>query len=304
MANDLVDLLKGLFVPTGVPGPTIQSDAPGTNERDVVREGSDYNRDVPLHAEAPKTPDHWTRKRSSGPGPSGVLGYADHGDPVRIATRMNESTRRRFPDLATHGRPGPQAPEFNIIYDALKSTDAYDKIILGTAHNIWVVGTTTVQAVTLDNALPTLALMNQFPGAIQIYPVLLMFSFGQSVTTATGEYSMAFVPQGGDFPYPLGEYNAGVGGVYNTMRHIIRAPITDPGQTTLGNLIITSNGVTGTPNLFWRMGFGFAAFLPVPAFKGNEPLHVGDWMRGAPEPDAQLAPTMPQGGDFGAGRRS
>lgn len=302
MASDLMDILKSLVTPYQGGGPVVQSDAPGTNERDVQREGQD---NVMRQSVSPVTPDAWRRERHPGPGPSGVLGYADRGDPVRIAQRMHElsgRTRQRFPDLATHGRPGPHAPEFNILYDVFKSNEAYDKVILATAHNTWVVGTTLApQTVTLDVPLPITALFNQFPGGIQVYPVLLMFSFGQSVTTATGEYSIAFIPQGGDFQYPLGEYSAGQPSINNYMRHIIRAAITDPGQQVMGQINITTNAVVGTPSIFWRMGFGFAAFIPAPAFKTSKPLHTLDWIDAAPEPALQLAPNMAQGGD--AGRR-
>lgn len=290
MPESILDTLKGFWAPahSGVQ----QSDAPGTNERDARREGQDKD-DFQGKALSPVRPYTEDMVRRSGPGPSGTLGYATHGDPVKLAARIGElngATRTRFPQVATHGRPGPASPAFNVLYDVFKSTEAYDKVILGTAHGSWVVGTTVSQPVTLDVPLVPISLMNQFPGSVQIYPVLLLFTFGQSVTTATGEYSIGFTPQGGDFTYPLGEFNAGIASVFNSVRHIIRASITDPGQTNLGTIVITSNGVVGTPTIFWRMGFGFAAFLPVPAFRASEPFNVGDWITSAPEPERAVVP--------------
>lgn len=304
MANDLMDILRELVTPMAEPGPVVPSAAPGTNERDVLREGQDYASAVPQHALSPAMPDRWRRARSSGPGQSGLLGYADHGDAVRIATRRNENTRRRFPDLATHGRPGPAAPEYNQIYDVLKSPEAYDKIIIGTAHGQWTVGTTVnPQPVILDNPLPP-NLLNQFPGSVQAFPVLLVFTFSQSILTATGCYSMSFTPDGGDISYPLGEYNAGIGSEYNSMRHIIRAPFTDPGKTVLGTFnVATPTAVVGTPVINWRLAFGLALFLAAPAFKTSHPLHVLDWIDRAPEVEEELDNSMPPGGVGGAGRR-
>jgi|SRR5271166_256316 len=306
----LWSILRGVWTPerSGA-GAVVQSDAPGTNERDVEREGNAHPPgNIPSHAVAPKMPEPWHRHRTDGPGPSGMLGYRDHGDSVRVAERRNETanaTRARFPELLTHGRPFVP-PQFNILYDIFKTTEAYDKCVLFTAHGtVTANNTPAVIPLTMDVAstvvgasqspLSHLQLLQQFPGALQMLPVLLTFSFGQSVVTATGEFSLTFVPQGGDVQYPLGEYYAGTGSVQNTMRHIIKAPITDPGQVALGNLIYTPNTVGGTTGtLFFRMGFGMALLLPAPAFKMPEPLQVGQWITASPEPPLQLTPSMAQ----------
>jgi hypothetical protein len=248
-------------------------------------------------------PDPWRRHREEGPGPSGTPGYRNRGDDVRVATRVNEqrnTTRARFPELATHGTPFAP-PAFNILYDIFKTTDAYDKCILFTAHgSIAVNNTPQTIPLNMDTAsnvvgasqspLSHLQLLGQFPGALQMFPILLTFSFGQSVITGTGEISLTFVPQGGDIAYPLGEYYAGTGSVQNTMRHIIKAPITDPGQTFLGNLIYTPNTVAVGGTMFFRLGFGIGLLLPAPAIKTPENLQVGQWITAAPEPPLQRLP--------------
>jgi hypothetical protein len=304
-SETLWSILRGVWTPQpSNAGPVVQSDAPGTSDRDMEREGSDYARDVPAHSRAPKIPDSWKRNRSSGPGPSGTIGYRNHGDAVRVATRIDErqnATRARFPELLTHGRPFTP-PAFNVLYDIFKTCDAYDKCVLFTAHGNFAAGNTAVSTpLTMDPAsivvgasqspLSHLQLLNQFPGALQMLPVLLTFSFGQSVVTATGEFSLTFIPQGGDVAYPLGEYYAGTGSVQNTMRHIIKAPITDPGQVALGTLLYTPNTVAGiTGTLYFRIGFGMALLLPTPAFKLPEPLQVGQWITASPEPPEQQLP--------------
>jgi hypothetical protein len=303
----LWSILRGVWTPqpSGA-GPVVQSDAPGTSDRDIEREGSGQLRDEPMHSQVPKIPDPWQRHRSEGPDAAGTLGYRNHGDAVRVATRVEtgaNNTRTRFPQLLTHGRPF-EPPQFNVFYDIYKTRDAYDKGILFTAHgSITANNTPAVIPLTMDTAssvvgasqspLSHLQLLGQFPGALQMLPVLMLFTYGQTVATATGEFSLLYVPQGGDVQYPLGEYYAGQTSVYNTMRHIIKAPITDPGQTALGNLIYTPNtvaGVTGT--LFFRLGFGMAMLLPQPAFKYPEPLQVGQWITAAPEPALQITPNM------------
>jgi hypothetical protein len=303
----LWQILRGVWTPhpSGA-GPVVQSDAPGTSDRDIEREGSEQSRDEPLYARVPKIPDPWRRHRSEGPDAAGMLGYRNHGDAVRVATRVDEkrnTTRARFPELATHGRIF-EPPQFNILYDIFKTTEAYDKCVLFTAHgSLTANNTASSVALTMDPAsvvvgasqspLSHLQLLGQFPGALQMFPVLLTFSFGQSVVSATGEFSLTYVPQGGDVMYPLGEYYAGTGSVQNTMRHIIKAPITDPGQVTLGTLIYTPNTVAGTTGtLYFRLGFGMAMLLPAPALKTPENLQVGQWITAAPEPAEQLAPNM------------
>jgi hypothetical protein len=216
----------------------------------------------------------------SGTGVPASLGYPNHGDAPawRQAERAEaavKDARRRFPELATYGRAGPAVPEFNVLYDQIRSDDAYDKIILNTAHGAWVVGTTTVQPVTLDN--PANLRTSQYPGAIQAMPVLLLFTWSQSVAATSGQYSMFWQPQGGDFLFPLGEYNATTVQQYNSPRWVIPLVVTDPGVTQLGNIIITSTAVVGTPTILWRMGIGWAYPLPTMAFKGHVPHGAGEW---------------------------
>jgi hypothetical protein len=302
----LMSILRGIWTPQpSQAGPSIQSDAPGTSDRDIEREGADQHTNEPLHSQVPKIPDAWRRFRQEGPGPSGTPGYRNRGDDVRIATRMSENahaSRARFPELATHGTVFVP-PQFNLLYDVFKTTDAYDKCVLFTAHgSITVNNVAQSIPLVMDSAstvvgasqspLSHLQLLGQFPGALQMFPILLTFSFGQTVVTGTGEISLTFVPQGGDVAYPLGEYYAGLGSVQNTMRHIIKAPITDPGQTTLGNLIYTPNTVATGGTMFFRMGFGIGLLLPAPALKTVEPLQVGQWITASPEPPQQLAPNM------------
>lgn len=303
----LWSILRGVWTPQPVgAGQVVESNAPGTSDRDMEREGNEAPTAIPAHSAVPKIPDAWRRERKYGPEPSGQISYRNHGDAVRVATRVGEdanSTRARFPELQTHGRPF-LPPQFNILYDIYKTCDAYDKTLLFTAHGSIVIGAAQqVIPLVMDTAstvvgasqspLSHLQLLSQFPGALQMLPVLLTFSFGQTVTSATGEFSLLYVPQGGDIGYPLGEYYAGTGSVQNTMRHIIKAPITDPGQQALGTLIYNPNSVAGvTGTLFFRLGFGMALLLPAPAFKYEEPLQVGQWITASPEPPLQLSENL------------
>lgn len=251
--------------------PNAGTDAPGTNSRvDVTTPDDDVAQ---------------TAKRVSGAHPD-TLGYPMHGDKLydpsgKAGPALREAQRSalrdqavlRYPNLSTHGRSGPAVPDYNVFYSHLRDREAYSQIVTNTAHGSWTVGTTSKQAITLDTA-PNLHL-SQFPGAIGVYPVLLLWAFAQSVTTATGEYSMNWELLGGDFLFPLGEFNAGKPDNTEYPRWIVPMLITDANQTALGNLIITSNGVAGTPTIFWRLGIGWAYLLPAPAFKGYVPLAAG-----------------------------
>ena len=215
------------------------------------------------------------------------LGYPMHGDGVvkspdeprlahEAAARMaHDASLMRFPHLASHGRAGPAVPEYNVLYSHLRDRDGVTQVISNTAHGTWVIGTTTKQPIILDT--PANLRLSQFPGAIAVYPTLLLWTWGQSVTTATGEYSMVWELNGGDglVQFPLGEFNASRPDMTDYPRWIVPMPITDANQTTMGNLIVTSNGVTGTPSIFWRMGIGWAYLLPAPAMRGYVPLRAG-----------------------------
>lgn len=193
--------------------------------------------------------------------PPDTVGYGGGADPVIVRSddfRRMEAAHYEHLEHIRAGQPfAPSLPQvrFNQFYDIFHTTQAWRHSIQNTAHGAWIVGTTVVQSVTLDID-PNLQVA-QYPGAIMCYPVLTFFSFAPSVVTATGEFSFIFIPQGSKIQYPLGEFTAAQ--AYTaTPEMIIEVPLLDPHAQNLGFLIITSNSVTGTPTLFWRMGFAFA----------------------------------------------
>lgn len=223
------------------------------------------------------TPDTPDAKTVTGKGVPASLGYHQHGDSPDLHTAEAglAKARERFPTLASHGRAGPAVPEYNKFYDQLRTDDAYDKIITTTAHGTLVVPSTLQQTVTLDT--PANLRTSQFPGAVLVHPVLMFFSFSQTVTTATGQYSFAWLLPGADFQYPLGEFNAGKADYQTYTRQILNVGVIDPGVLTLGSIVLTPTSVVGTPSINWRLGIGWAYDLPAPAYKGYIPLPAGIW---------------------------
>jgi len=234
--------------------------APGTNSRVDV-----------------DTPDQIGTLPDSGKGHPDWLGYAQHGDAPRSPTpadaaAIRAATARRFPALTNLGKPGPVLPEFNQFYGPWRSLE-WDKVAANSAHGTLAPGVTNSAVVTLDS--PANLRTSMYPGAIQVFPVLHVWAFSQSILTATGQYSFTWNLPGLDFQYPLGEYNANVGGdIRDNRAFIIPAPLVDPGIATLGTITVTPTGLVGAPTINWRMLIGWAYMLPTPAFRGAVPMRV------------------------------
>jgi hypothetical protein len=207
------------------------------------------------------------------------LGYAPIGDPtVLLAKRAADReiafsgvTNERFPQLATHGRAHPITPEYNVWYDQYATREAYDKIILNTAHGT-LTGPTS-QVVVLD--APARLRLSEWPGGTQAFPVLLLFTYSQAAAATSGQYTFSFTPDGGDFIFPLGEFNATQLNTFQTQRWIIPAQVTDPGVTRLGIFTVTNTAVVAPAAINWRFGIGWAYILRAPAFKAPLPTPPG-----------------------------
>lgn len=237
----------------------LKTDAPGTNSRtDII---------------TPDTPD---AKTPTGMGLPNQLGYHQHGIvPLPERTRIIARENKRHPDLAHHGRPAPEVPDYNVWYDQWATQNGWDKLILNTAHGTitpLTTGSTTVP-ITLD--VEAKLKLSQFPGAVMAFPVLLFWTFALLAAGTSGVVSLGFIPNGGDFVFPLGEFNVTQLEFSLKERWIIPAPVTDHDVTSLGTLIATSNTVVGPPVIQWRMGIGWAYLLPSPAFKGYVPMRAG-----------------------------
>lgn len=242
----------------------VQSDAPGTSSRtDVI---------------SPDTPVGHT---PSGLGHPDVLGYHQHGtvaapqaaaETARIIARENA----KRPDLAHGGRPGPVIPEYNQFYDHWRTREGWDRFILNTASGSIALGTTGTVAAPIVLDRPAGLRLSEYPGGTMAFPVLLLWTWALSAAATSGEASFAFVPQGGDFQFPLNEANILSTLTYSEhARWVVPAPTTDRGIQNIGTLLITSNTVVGPPSVFWRMGIGWAYVIPEPAFHPSQPLQAG-----------------------------
>lgn len=209
------------------------------------------------------------------------VGYGGGGDILVIEPQPRQQDfeqlqrdRARMRGHALGGPPSPVVPRYNALYDGLRTQTAFDTLVQNGAHGS-LTPATGVQtlAVNLDN--PPNLRTSQFPGAIQVYPVIISFSFAPVAITMTGAHSFLFQSAQGGYPIPLGEYNASSGSVEN-FSYIVDGPIADAGQLFMGNIIYTGTTIATAVTVNWRIAFGWAYLLPTPAFRGYDSDHAID----------------------------
>lgn len=214
-------------------------------------------------------------------GPPNRVGYGGSGDSLVIEPNppqqdfeILQRDRMRMRGHALGGPPTPVVPRYNTLYDGLRTQTAFDTLIANGAHGSFTPATgVQTLAVNLDN--PPNLRISQFPGAIQVYPVICSFSFAPIAVTMTGAHSFLFQSAQGGFPIPLGEYNASSGNVEN-FAFIVDGPIADAGQLFMGNIIYTGSTIATAAVVNWRIAFGWAYLLPTPAFRGYDSDHAID----------------------------
>lgn len=257
MIRQAVERLEGVHKGSG-------SDAPGTNSRV----------DITTPGRRGSVPD-------SGVGVPDRLDLPQYGIMPRNlppAEEIARDSRRRYPGFATHGRPSPLEPRYNEIYGMLGTDEDYDKVPTNSANNSWPVGTgLQSQALILNENVPSR--LSLYPGAIQMAPVLLAFSWAQSVAATGGVYHVLFTPNGGDTGIDLGYFNATQLQGYTQHRWILNVKIADQGfgkGSVLGTFQVIELGVVGTPNFFYQLTLGWSYILPSPAFRQPRAMRLSE----------------------------
>lgn len=109
-------------------------------------------------------------------------------------------------------------------------------------------------------------LLDRYPGALSMCIFVGAFSICPLGTTATGNYECWFSDPGGA-TVGLGTYFANAGSGYQSITRQLSTPLTDPGQMTMGQLIINNIGLGGTEVAYrWQLALGYIANLPDPWF--------------------------------------
>lgn len=201
-----------------------------------------------------------------------TITYAGHDQVVDPHSDPARYSRQLMPGHAMMGPPRPTLPRFNQLYDGLRTASAWmytnDVAISGT-----ITPSTSAAVSAAVNGPANLgqftSRVGQFPGGIQYYLMVRTFGFGASALTMTGSLYVYFVDNGGMQTTPLAILT---GTQYDTdltnVNTILTTPITDAGNTSLGNIWVQmTNG--GTPvACTWFLTFSYVYLLPDPAYNG------------------------------------
>lgn len=201
---------------------------------------------IPPHY-TPDHPDPSTRQLSEEPFTEQLKEIWHEPDPRPIATR----TRAKVLE-----------PNLNKLYGSGRSEGDWryfvDNYATGTLTT--VISTTVKTAIVLAN--PPNARLLQWPFAVQAYLVIRKFSLAcQSAITTVGAIDVQFNDWAGNI-IPLGDFVSS-GNINEDIDTIIPTPITDPGFTAIGNLLVLLSGTSSTTSVCnYQLGFSYAYLLP------------------------------------------
>lgn len=159
-------------------------------------------------------------------------------------------------------------PRYNVLYDSFSSKQAWNMTADGYVNgSLTTVANSTVSAAVALSSDPKWRL-EQWPGGVQLYPVLRWFSVCCITATLVTEGGIraTFTDTAGNV-IPLGCFRSleNVNIIHTT---ILPTSITDPGRQTLGTIdFFLSSGAT-VADYMWQLGFSAAYLLP--AMKGYD----------------------------------
>ena len=155
-------------------------------------------------------------------------------------------------------------PKLNTLYDSQRTPNAWrytaDASVLILGQSI-VAGTNTVPVALPTGQMPSWRL-EQWPNAVQLYFVVNGYFFSQRASVATaGTVIHQFQPVGG-FAVAIAGSQTNSPGVDFVGDVLIPFPISDPGNSTLGNLLITLSPGASTVTADIFINIAAAYLLP------------------------------------------
>lgn len=159
-------------------------------------------------------------------------------------------------------------PEYNTLYGPLRTKDGWRFSAAGYANGTvtTIAGSTVLSSVSLSLPANTQSpnwRLEQWPGGVQLYLVIRMFSMGPQTASfiTQGEIDVLYISRDGN-TVPLGIIPNNGFTKYSDYT-IIPGAWTDSGdQANLGNLSFTLNSGATTGTYSWQIGLGAAYLLP------------------------------------------
>jgi hypothetical protein len=225
---------------------------------------------------------HLTRGRDA-------LGYGGHGDAVTVVEDPDEDAKeavrraihkaqqKGLHTLKPHGRirlAQPFSPEAHVGSEWQHVSGPYS-LFDGTLSAPAPGNSVTPIPIALPATIPSpVMLLNRYPGALYMSVYIRSFSFMPTAATMTGLQECYFTDAGGAVA-GLGIYNASAitFGNFVNVGALCSSPLTDPGNTQLGQLVVNNIGIAGTPvSVRWQLTVSYVAFYSDPWF--NEQVVV------------------------------
>lgn len=219
--------------------------------------------------------EHITRGRDA-------LGYGGHGDALTLAPDISDDVKEeRAKYIRASQRRGMQQPRpsgrtrlakpisLEAHIDDFEAVSGPYSLFDGTITAPGAGNSTQVVPITLPTNIPSpVVLLDRYPGAMYMCVYVRAFSFVPTGTTGTGLQEVWFSDIGGS-TCGLGIYVASsqTAGDYQNINSLMTSPITDPGNTQLGQLVINNIGIAGTPtSVRYQLSLGYVAMVPDPWF--------------------------------------
>lgn len=185
-------------------------------------------------------------------------------DPINHTDTRPLALKRRMPVLE---------PEYNTLYGTGRSEGDWRYFV-----DNYAVGTLTTSANATVTTAVTLTLapnwrLSQWPAAINLYLCIRKFSMApQSAITTVGAIDVQYNDLIGGQLIPMGDFVSSSSIAYD-VDTIIPTPITDPGITAVGNLLVKLSGTTPTTSVYnWQIAFSGVYLLPSLEGYGRESI--------------------------------
>jgi hypothetical protein len=163
--------------------------------------------------------------------------------------------RRTLPEKAL-------IPQYGELYGSLKTKGGWRYMVDNYANGTITTVAASQQTATVTLKLPPNWSLERYPGATQLFLCIRQFALApQAPLTTLGDLVCLYQDTVGGQILPLGVFPSTTGGNAN-LTSIIPTPITDPGNTNIGTLLVSlSSGATaGTYD--WQLSFSAAFLLP------------------------------------------
>lgn len=234
-----------------------------------------------------------------------ALGYGGHGDAVtvmdeaaqtdavkaEVARMVRAAQRKGLHQPKPAGRirlAQPFSPEAHIGQNWQYASGPYS-LFDGTLAAPSAGNSLTPIPIALPVNVPSpVMLLDRYPGALYMSIFIRSFAFVPTAGTMTGLQECYFQDAGGAVA-GLGIYNpaAATSNIFQNVGALLTSPLTDPGNTQLGQLFVNNIGIAGTPvSVRWQLTISFVAFYPDPWFNEQMvipplPADIYDYLRTA-----------------------